>query len=78
MTDTADTNIVTIVVADDHPMVRRGLIATLEDEVDFKVVGEAGSGDEAVALVRQLRPRVRDPRRQYVVIWARRVKSHQG
>lgn len=58
MTDTADTNVVTIVVADDHPMVRRGLVATLEDEADFKVIGEAGSGDEAVALVRQLRPRV--------------------
>lgn len=58
MSDKADTNIVTIVVADDHPMVRRGLIATLEDETDFTVIGEAGSGDEAVMLVRQLKPRV--------------------
>lgn len=58
MADTADSNVVTIVVADDHPMVRRGLIATLQDEPDFKVIGEAGSGDEAVALVRQIRPQV--------------------
>ena len=48
----------TVIVADDHPMVRRGIIATIEDEADFKVVAEAGSGDEAVPLVRIHRPRL--------------------
>lgn len=47
-----------IVVVDDHPVVRQGLIAALEDEPDFQVVGDAGSADEALALVGRLRPEV--------------------
>jgi DNA-binding NarL/FixJ family response regulator len=58
MIDATGTDVTTIVVADDHPMVRRGLVATLEDEADFQVVGEAASGDEAIALVRKLQPRI--------------------
>ena len=58
MIDAIGKDVTTIIVADDHPMVRRGLVATPEDEVDFQVVGEAASGDEAVALVRKLRPRI--------------------
>ncbi|HUY98004.1 MAG TPA: response regulator transcription factor [Verrucomicrobiae bacterium] len=39
-----------IVVADDHPVVRQGLVTMLQIETDFAVVGEAGDGERAVAL----------------------------
>ena len=41
---------VSIVVADDHKIVREGLIRLLEAREDFSVVGEASNGEEAVAL----------------------------
>jgi DNA-binding NarL/FixJ family response regulator len=47
---------VRIVIADDHPIFREGLRRLLETEPSFRVVGEAGDGDEAVRLVRQLCP----------------------
>lgn len=45
-----------ILVVDDHPAVRKGLVATLEPEPDFEVVGAAASAQEAVRLHRQLMP----------------------
>jgi len=45
-----------IVLADDERMVRTALRAILSCEPDLEVVGEAGSGAEAVPLVRELRP----------------------
>jgi DNA-binding NarL/FixJ family response regulator len=47
-----------VVLADDHTMVREGLNEVLSLESDLKVVGEAGTGVEAIALVKQLRPDV--------------------
>jgi len=47
-----------IVVADDHPVVREGLVAMLETQADFAVVGTAGTGTEALDLVRLLEPDV--------------------
>lgn len=47
---------VTIVIADDHPLVRRGLRALLDAVPDFEVVAEAGDGLEAVQLVESLKP----------------------
>jgi CheY-like chemotaxis protein len=47
---------VSIVVADDHKIVREGLIRLLESREDFTVVGEASNGEEAVALVMEKRP----------------------
>jgi two-component system, NarL family, nitrate/nitrite response regulator NarL len=49
---------VRILIADDHPIFRDGLKRLLESERDFKVVGEACDGVEAVKLVRQLKPEI--------------------
>jgi len=48
----------TIVVADDHQIVRQGVKALLEREADFRVVGEAADGLETVRLVQRLTPAV--------------------
>ncbi len=47
-----------ILVADDHVVVRKGLIAVLETEPGFEIVGEAGNGAEANQLACQLLPDV--------------------
>ena len=49
---------ISILLADDHPVVRRGLRALLEAVPDFRVAGETGDGLEAVRLVEELRPQV--------------------
>jgi DNA-binding NarL/FixJ family response regulator len=51
----------TIVLADDHPIVRRGLRTLLETETDSHILGEAGHGLEAVQLVESLQPDVLMP-----------------
>jgi DNA-binding NarL/FixJ family response regulator len=48
----------TIVLADDHQIVRQGLRALLEAEPDFSIVGEASDGLEAVRLVERFTPHV--------------------
>lgn len=45
-----------IVVVDDHPVVREGLVASLEDDPEFQVVGAAGSAEEALPLVTTSKP----------------------
>ncbi len=45
-----------ILVADDHPIVREGLVAILETQPDFDVVGETATGGEAVRLATTLAP----------------------
>ena len=47
-----------LLVVDDHPVVRAGMVAVLGEERDFEVVGEAANGAEALALVPRLRPDV--------------------
>lgn len=49
---------ITLVVADDHPVVRGGIIALLGGEPDIEVVGEASDGHEAVAQALEHRPSV--------------------
>ncbi|MEV7403721.1 response regulator transcription factor [Streptomyces sp. NPDC091267] len=49
---------VRILLCDDHAVVRAGLLALLGSEPDIEVVGEAGSGEEAVALTAKLTPDV--------------------
>ena len=51
-------SIVQILIADDHPILRDGLKRLLELERDFRVVGEASDGAQAVELVRKLKPDV--------------------
>jgi DNA-binding NarL/FixJ family response regulator len=48
----------TVVIVDDHPVVRDGLNAMLSLEPDIEVVGEAGTGSEALAMIPKLRPSV--------------------
>ena len=47
-----------IAVADDHPVVRDGLVAMLETQPDFEIVGSAETGSDAVTLVTTTRPDV--------------------
>ena len=45
-----------LLLVDDHPMMRRGIRQMLELEDDLHVVGEAGNGEEALALIHSLKP----------------------
>ncbi|SDP49029.1 DNA-binding response regulator, NarL/FixJ family, contains REC and HTH domains [Pedococcus dokdonensis] len=47
-----------LLVVDDHPVVRMGLVAMLSEHADFEVVGEAADGAEAVAMSTRLTPDV--------------------
>ena len=47
-----------VLIADDHQIVREGLRTVLAQEVELAVVGDAASGEEAIALTRALRPDV--------------------
>ena len=49
---------ITVLLADDHPLLRQALKSVLEREHDIEVVGEASDGEEAVRLVLELVPRV--------------------
>ncbi|MBO0879423.1 MAG: response regulator transcription factor [Mycobacterium sp.] len=48
----------TVLLVDDHPVVREGLRGMINAERDLTVVGEAGSGAEAVTMAESLRPDV--------------------
>jgi DNA-binding NarL/FixJ family response regulator len=47
-----------LVVVDDHALFRSGLISLLGEMSEFKVIGEAGNGQEALELIRRTRPEV--------------------
>lgn len=47
-----------ILIVDDHPIVRQGLATVLADEPDFRVIGEANSGETALREAERLRPDV--------------------
>jgi DNA-binding NarL/FixJ family response regulator len=49
---------ITVLLVDDHALVRRGFRRMLEDDQDLSVVGEASDGNEAVRLALELRPKV--------------------
>jgi len=52
------TNPVTVVIVDDHPVVRDGLCAMISAEASIQVVAEAGTGAEALDIIPKLRPTV--------------------
>jgi DNA-binding NarL/FixJ family response regulator len=47
-----------VLIADDHPLVRQGIRRALEAARDIRIVGEAGSGSELLALVERRRPQL--------------------
>jgi DNA-binding NarL/FixJ family response regulator len=49
---------ITVLLADDHGLVRRGFRRLLEDDPSIRVVGEANNGAEAIRLAGELKPRV--------------------
>ena len=49
---------ISVLLVDDHSLVRRGFRRILEDEPDMEVTGEAGDGEEAVRMAKDLRPQV--------------------
>jgi DNA-binding NarL/FixJ family response regulator len=51
-------NKISVLLVDDHSLVRRGFRRILEDEPDIEVTGEAGDGPEAIRLAQELQPKV--------------------
>jgi DNA-binding NarL/FixJ family response regulator len=51
-------DVIRVLCADDHPLVRKGIASLLANETDIALVGEAANGREAVELFRALRPDV--------------------
>lgn len=49
---------ITVVLADDHPLFRKGVADVLRGDAAIRVVGEAPDGDRALSMIRQLRPQV--------------------
>jgi DNA-binding NarL/FixJ family response regulator len=53
-----DRQTISLIIVDDHPVVREGLSAMISTEPDVHVVGEAGTGAEALDIIPRLRPDV--------------------
>jgi DNA-binding NarL/FixJ family response regulator len=51
-------SVIRVLLADDHPMVRKGLKMSMEEYEDIQVIAEAGDGEAALRLIRQLVPDV--------------------
>ncbi|HEX2980218.1 MAG TPA: response regulator transcription factor [Anaerolineaceae bacterium] len=51
-------NVIRIVVVDDHALFRRGLISLLSEYPEFQIVGDCGDGREALAMIEETRPDV--------------------
>ncbi len=50
--------IISIVIADDHPIFRDGLSARISTDNSLQLLGEAGTGPEAISLIEKLKPKV--------------------
>jgi len=55
---TSPTKAITVLIADDHPVVREGLVAIFKSQKDLKVIAEATNGEEACELCQKLSPDV--------------------
>jgi DNA-binding NarL/FixJ family response regulator len=51
-------DVIEVLLADDHPVVRRGLKATIEEDTDLRVIAEAADGEDALRQIIALRPAV--------------------
>lgn len=51
-------NEITVMLVDDHSLVRKGFRRMLEDEADIRVIGEAKDGSDAIHLAQELKPQV--------------------
>jgi two-component system, NarL family, response regulator len=81
MAATAPQRKIRVILADDHPVVRDGLAAMVNQQPDMEVVAEAGDGDAAVALYQQHEPDVmvldlRMPKRDGVAVVERVIELH--
>jgi len=47
-----------IVIADDHPIVRRGLVQVIQNYPALKVIAEADDGEDALARIEEMKPRI--------------------
>jgi DNA-binding NarL/FixJ family response regulator len=54
----AVTGQISVLVVDDHPLLRAGLLDTIADQLDMRVVGEAADGEQAVDMFTRHRPDV--------------------
>jgi DNA-binding NarL/FixJ family response regulator len=52
------TEAITVVIAEDHPLFRKGLSDALSVDTSFRIVGEAADGEQALEMLRRHRPRV--------------------
>ncbi|HRH46379.1 MAG TPA: response regulator transcription factor [Pyrinomonadaceae bacterium] len=51
-------NEITVIIADDHPIVRQGLRQTIELEEDIKIVAEAEDGKQALKFIKEFQPKI--------------------
>ena len=70
-----------VILADDHPVVRDGLAAIVNQQIDMEVVAEAGDGEEAIALYERNAPDVmvldlRMPKRDGVAVVQNVLEKH--
>ncbi len=47
-----------IILADDHPLLRKGLKDIIDEQIQFDVIGEAGDGEEALDMIQKLNPHI--------------------
>ena len=52
------TNDIRIVIADDHPIVRRGLVQVIQDDPLLKIIAEADDGETALARIEEMIPQI--------------------
>ena len=58
MTDTDTPDVIRVAVADDHPLMREGIVQALRKAADIEVVAEGQSADDALEIARRLQPDV--------------------